>query len=198
MEYLNFKLPPKETFLLQEGKFDHQQHLYYEAVKHCTQFRNAIDVGAHIGLFSSKMVKDFNHVYAFEPMFYQFLEENVNVNNITIHKLGLTNKKASYKFKVREHHTGMSKIDPDGDQVIQCDVLDNFNFTDVDLLKIDAENQEHYIIQGMVKFLQNNSPVIIIEINDKFHQNDILATLRQHSYQVLLQSNADFILKKEK
>ena len=53
-----FKLPPKETFLKEDGAYDHQRHLYIEAIKHCTQFRNAIDIGGHVGFFSSKMADE--------------------------------------------------------------------------------------------------------------------------------------------
>lgn len=196
MEYLNFKLPPNETFLKKENCFDHQKHMYYEAIKHCTQFRNAVDVGAHIGLFSSKMVNDFNHVYSFEPMFHDCLRENVTADNITIHELGLSNRKISYKFKVKESHTGMSKIDPNGEHRINCDMLDSYNLKDVDLIKIDTEHHEKYVLQGATKFFENNSPVIIIEINDTFVRKEIFDQLSKYNYSVIKQDNCDFILKK--
>lgn len=196
MEYLNFKIPPKETFLKKENCFDHQKHMYYEAIKHCTQFRNAIDVGAHIGLFSSKMVNDFNHVYSFEPMFHDCLKENVLTDNITIYELGLSNRQTTYRFKVKESHTGMSKIDPSGSHIIECDVLDNYDFKEVDLIKIDTENHEKYVLQGAVNFFENNSPIIIIEINDRSIRRDIFDQLNNYNYSVIKQDNCDFILKK--
>ena len=191
-----FKLPPKETFLKEDGAYDHQRHLYIEAIKHCTQFRNAIDIGGHVGFFSSKMVKDFIHVYAFEPLFHEYLSENVNAPNITIYPLGLSDKKANFKFNVREHHTGMSKIDKNGKHTIKCDILDNYNFTEIDLIKIDTENHERFIIKGMNTFFENNSPVIIIEINDKFTRNEILSNLKAIGYELIMQDNADSLLKR--
>jgi len=191
-----FKLPPNETFLKQKNTYDHQRHLYVEAIKHCNQFRNAIDVGGHVGFFSSKMVKDFNHVYTFEPMFHSYVSENVDASNITVYPLGLSDKKDSYKFNVREHHTGMSKIDKNGKHTINCDVLDNYNFTEIDLIKIDAENHEKFILKGAIEFFKNNSPVIIIEINDAATRKELLSNFKKQGYGLIKQDNADSILKR--
>ena len=189
-----FKIPPKDTFL--KKLYDHQRHLYSEAIKHCVKFRNAIDVGGHIGFFSSKMVKDFTHVYAFEPMFHEYLTENVKASNITIYPVGLSDREANFKFYVREWNTGSSRIDKDGKDIIKCDVLDNYKFTDIDLIKIDAENHEKFILRGMSTFFKNNSPVIIIEINDKFTRNEILSNLKAINYELIMQDDADSILKR--
>lgn len=192
-----FVLPPGETFLTQNNfkYYDDQRHLYYEAKKHVKKFRTAIDVGANVGFFSSKMVKDFNQVHAFEPMFSEYTKQNVTNENFTVYPLGLSNEKKEYRFNVKPHHIGMSRIDEKGKHTIQCDVLDNYNFTDVDLIKIDVEHHELSVLEGMKTFLQNNAPVIIIET--AINRELILDILSEYGYSTVLKDKTDDILVKE-
>ena len=192
-----FVLPPGETFLTQNNfkYYDDQRHLYYEAKKHVKKFRTAIDVGANVGFFSSKMVKDFNQVHAFEPMFSEYTKQNVTNENFTVYPLGLSNEKKEYRFNVKPHHIGMSRIDEKGKHKIQCDVLDNYNFTDVDLIKIDVEHHELSVLEGMKTFLQNNAPVIIIET--AINRELILDILSEYGYSTVLKDKTDDILVKE-
>ena len=53
-----------------------------------------------MGFFSSKMVKDFNQVHAFEPMFSEYTKQNVTNENFTVYPLGLSNEKKEYRFNV--------------------------------------------------------------------------------------------------
>ena len=192
-----FVLPPGETFLTQNNfkYYDDQRHLYYEAKKHVKKFRTAIDVGANVGFFSSKMVRDFNQVHAFEPMFSEYTKQNVTNENFTVYPLGLSNEKKEYRFNVKPHHIGMSRIDEKGKHTIQCDVLDNYNFTDVDLIKIDVEHHELSVLEGMKTFLQNNAPVIIIET--AINRELILDILSEYGYSTVLKDKTDDILVKE-
>jgi FkbM family methyltransferase len=160
-----FNFPESDIFLA--NHFDHQDFLYYEAKKHCSSFRNSIDIGAHIGLFSSKMVKDFDYVFSFEPVFYNYLDQNIKSNNIKILPFGVSDANKEYNFKIKHTHTGMSKIDPTGTDKITCKKIDSFNFSNIDFCKIDVEGHELNVLLGMKDFFLNNSPVILIEINNK-------------------------------
>ena len=48
----------------------------------------------------------------------------------------------------------------------------------------------------MSTFFENNSPVIIIEINDKFTRKEILSNLKAINYELIMQDDADSILKR--
>lgn len=190
-----FKLPPGEKFLTDPRYYDHQKGLYYDAIAHCTRFRKAIDVGAHVGFFSAKMVNDFQEVHAFEPMFFEYLKENVKADNLIVYPLGLSSETKEYKFNIRPHHTGMSKIDESGQHQISCIDLDSKKFREVDLIKIDVEYHERFVIDGMKQFLKHNDPVIIIELNDQKQKGKILEILHSCGYDVVKQVSSDFILK---
>ena len=89
----------------------------------------------------------------------------------------------------------MSRIDEKGKHTIQCDVLDNYNFTDVDLIKIDVEHHELSVLEGMKTFLQNNAPVIIIET--AINRELILDILSEYDYSTVLKDKTDDILVKK-
>jgi hypothetical protein len=92
----------------------------------------------------------------------------------------------------------MSKIDKNGIYSIDCINLDSMNITNVDLIKIDVESHEYFVIEGMRKFLKNNSPVIIIELNDKTYRENNISALKSFGYKEIFRENTDYIFKKKK
>ena len=46
---------------------------------------------------------------------------------------------------------------------VQMVTLDEFNFTEVDFLKIDCEGFEVFVLRGAIETLKRNKPVIIVE-----------------------------------
>ena len=125
------------------------------------------------------------------------MKENVSSEKLKILPYALSNKETTKKFYIKEHHTGMSRIDDHGDHIIQTKTLDSYNFTNIGLIKIDTENHERYVVEGMQNFLKINQPVIIIEINDKKNKKHILSNLKSHDYKLKNEINNDFILAKE-
>ena len=51
-----------------DGKGSYQYHKLKAALKYVRNWRTAIDVGAHCGLWSMQLVKQFDMVHAFEPV----------------------------------------------------------------------------------------------------------------------------------
>ncbi len=50
---------------------------------------------------------------------------------------------------------------------VQTKPLDEFNFKDVGLIKIDVEGAEDAVLDGAINTIKNNMPVIIIELEDR-------------------------------
>ena len=78
--------------------------------------------------------------------------------------------------------------------------LDSFNFTNVDLIKIDVEGYENDILQGALHTIQYNKPVLVIEQQKHEYQDDskslpAVRFLETLGYRVIGQYNKDFILK---
>ena len=47
------------------------------------------------------------------------------------------------------------------------DKIDNYDFDDVDLIKIDVEGHEEYVIEGARNVIQSNKPILIVEIEQR-------------------------------
>ena len=52
-------------------------------------------------------------------------------------------------------------------------MLDDYNFNDIDLIKIDTQGSEYNILQGAKQTLINNNPILNIEIENKNEQQKI-------------------------
>ncbi len=150
----------------QHGRLIYQGGKYRRALKHVKQLRIAIDIGAHIGLWTYQMIHDFNCVEAFEPMpeHRECWNENIKFNaRMNPFALGADEKFVSVKTRTKDS-SGDTGVDPDGNgTVVQQRTLDSFNFNNVDFIKIDCEGYELFVCQGARETLIRCKPVIIVE-----------------------------------
>ena len=89
-------LPKHETHLVDwmkkmnqvvEGKLSYQLDKRNLALKYVKNFRTAVDVGGHCGLWSMDLAKRFEQLHAFEPVALHraCFEKNVIGDNVTLH-----------------------------------------------------------------------------------------------------------------
>lgn len=135
----------------------------------------AIDVGAHIGTHTLTManaVGKMGRVYSFEPQrkLYSELCWNMalnNANNVFPMRLALGKKTDCIRliqpFPNNEGATFAVPDSPQEDSSLQLK-LDDFNLTNLSLIKIDVENMEADVIKGAVKTIRRCRPVMIVEI----------------------------------
>ena len=131
-----------------------------------------LDIGAHIGTHTitmSRCVGPLGAVISFEPQIkiYSELVENLRMNNIINVKplryaLGETNKRVEMD-PTRLHNEGGTAVGSGGDKV-EMRTLDSFNLKNVSFIKMDAENYEDRVIEGAIQTIQNNRPIMLIEI----------------------------------
>ncbi len=181
--------------------------IFCEVVKNSKIF---FDIGANIGYYSllSSSIKNKDIiVYAFEPMpsAFNYLVENIKINNfsnIKPQKLALSNQKgratfysiANEKFKHWPQLTGDGGLSQhqSGDRTkinfeVDIDTLDNFvieNLGDlkIDLIKLDTEANEHYVLMGSKLVLSTHRPIIQCEILKHQVENEIEEVLRDYNY----------------
>ena len=58
-------------------------------------------------------------------------------------------------------------------RTVKVDKIDNFDFYDVDLMKIDVEGHEEYVIEGAHNVIQRNLPILIVEIEQRHLKKQI-------------------------
>lgn len=139
------------------------------------------DIGANIGdtaLHIAHMLKNSGTVYAFEPSpkVFRRLEVNAGLNpftNLKLYNMAMGDDEGQLSFvSTREEHTGgafVSKVLKTDTQV-KVTTLDKFveqnNISQIDLIKIDTEGFEVFIIKGAENTLKKLKPTIFMEVSE--------------------------------
>ena len=171
-------LPDNETHLIDwmksakkyvDGKPTYQYNKYNECLKIISNRRRAIDIGGNLGLWSRVMCLDFDIVEAFEPVteyceYFKLNAPKANLNNIALSNEETTIIMAS----TSDNSCGDTAPITDANnqnilQEVKSTLLDYYEFTDVDFIKIDCEGYEYNILLGAEETIIKNKPVIIVE-----------------------------------
>jgi FkbM family methyltransferase len=183
-------MPAYETHYPQEfiihNTDNYQIRQRNEALNFCDQRRHAIDIGANIGLWGRDFCKNFEHVTMFEPdEINRFcLAENLkNYENKTIYAYGLYSSEIATTLFGGDHTCGNKSISKEAIMELSDDksnwitetacelrVLDNFEFENVDFMKLDTQGSELDILKGSLKTIEKCSPTICVEITTKNEQ----------------------------
>lgn len=150
------------------------------ALKYLKNKRAVVDIGAHIGISVKHWAKEFETVYAFEPLKEHFdcLFKNTEyIENIRRYNYGLSNFEGTTRGAYRSlKNSGSFQIIDSGyiqprneNKVrnfvdIEIKKLDSFDFEKIDLIKIDVEGWEYEVVQGAIETIKKHRPVLMIEI----------------------------------
>lgn len=148
------------------------QHRKYVAAKQQlspTKRYHALDIGAHVGLWTRMLVKDFSYVTAFEPIpnFRECWELNMRgVKNCILQPCALGKDHGRVDLVVKRGSSGTTHIVSEaGDDTVSAEMLtlDSFRCVNVDFIKIDCEGYEHFVIQGGEETIRRFKPVMVVE-----------------------------------
>ena len=140
-----------------------------------------MDIGANLGVYSVNLAEHFEKTYAFEPALIarHVLQANVLSNklgqSIEVVELGLSNDATTLEFFVDPANSGMSSLVKSRanadfektriDVVRGDDFLKDKNSHKVSLMKVDVENHEFEVLQGLTKTIERDKPLIQLEID---------------------------------
>jgi len=141
-----------------------------------------VDIGAQVGLYTlfAKFLPQATF-YSFEPdpNSFELLNENIQLNNITnVHteQLAISDKVGDATLNTSISHMGLHTMGSRPQRFsdvkpipIRSTTLDEYFYSrniGVDFIKIDTEGYEYYILQGGLKTIQKNKPIIQIEYNN--------------------------------
>jgi FkbM family methyltransferase len=157
----------KRTDKRVDGRLAYQYTKYEEALKYVKQRRVAIDIGAHVGLWSWYMARDFKDLAAFEPIKEHqncWFENMKYRTNAELFCMALGNHKGLVDLHCRtQGSTGDTEIVPGNSGKIEIGLLDDANLPFVDFIKIDCEGYELNVLQGAEKTLLAWKPCIVVE-----------------------------------
>ena len=149
-----------------DGRLLYQSRKYETALTFCKSRRFAVDIGAHVGLWSWQMAKDFAKVVAFEPIPIHrecYARNMQGVNNVTLYAVALGDETKDAFIKTRTpNSSGDTGIEADGIPV-QMRRLDEFELVSVDFIKVDCEGFEVFVMKGATDTLKRCKPCVIVE-----------------------------------
>lgn len=163
----------------------------------------AIDVGGHCGFWSFYLGGNFKKVYAFEPVeiFRECFKKNIPHENVVLLPVALGNENSFVSMNVELENTGATHVSTKTNDLdkVELKKLDDYEFTDVDFIKIDVEGYENQVVLGAKETLLRNKPIIIVEqkgFSDRFNETQFEAidTLKAYGAKVIDQVVKDYIL----
>ncbi len=179
IEYKGLFFPDGEKHLIDwlekagrdvQGKPAYQYNKYLKALLYGKGRRNAVDVGANIGLWSRVMAIDFKKVIAFEPvpLYRECWQKNVEFKNVELHGLALGAREGIVDMECGTPNSFGDTFVSVGKGVnvaknVRLATLDSFELKEVDFIKVDCEGYEYHVLQGAEKTLLANRPVVIVE-----------------------------------
>jgi FkbM family methyltransferase len=147
----------------QDGRLCYQHKKQVALMSYCPRFRNAIDVGAHVGLWSFYLAKRFAHLYSFEPVaaHRECFTRNVTATNVTLHPVALGDKAGTVSIHSVPDSSGDSSVSGTGD--IPMRMLDSYDYDDIDCMKLDNEGFELFALKGGEQTILRCMPAICVE-----------------------------------
>lgn len=185
-KYNGWSLPEKEQhfqqWLYNNMETDYQHIPLNESLKLLKKFRVVIDIGANIGLMTTRYSEIFEEVYSFEPVDinYNCLQDNVkHLNNVKTYNVALGDKTqdtfihndANYSnsggWSINDftnakwlHYNKKIKLVKES---IHVQLLDNYKIKP-DFIKIDTQNYELQVLKGAENTIKQSLPIIQVEV----------------------------------
>jgi FkbM family methyltransferase len=192
---------PKNALKL-NGRQAYQGKKQVAALRPCKQHRVAIDVGAHVGLWSYNLAHEFATVFAFEPVAEHraCFEKNLQGVGQHVHlkAMALGAIEGSVSIASEQGSSGNSTVSGKGE--IPMHTLDALGLQDVDFIKIDVEGYEENVLRGGEATIAMFKPVIIVEqkrdMSTRFGLKTLGAVdfLRTLGYKIVEEISGDYIM----
>ena len=164
-----------------------------------------VDVGANVGYFTLLLAEKFPHarIIAFEPVqkvFKCLCENTKDYCKVEALHMAISNFEGTAFMQVDEYDSQTSALTTaHTDEGVTVNTLDNVlrekNMSRIDLLKIDVENSEKYVLEQATQTLANTK-YLLIEIsmagNDKYTFSELVSLLHSDSYSFQLLALRNF------
>ena len=167
----------------------------------------AIDIGANVGVWSYWLSKYAKQVESFEPnpKIFNALK-NIKIKNVNSYNIALSNKSGSVDLLIPKGSKGFSnqgaslssiKVQGEHKRIsIEAKCLDEYNFLDVDFIKIDVEGHEHEVIEGAQETIKKFKPTMVIEMEEKHNRipiEDQISSVEKLGYKCCVLINEKII-----
>ena len=169
-------LPDGETHLIEwmlvskqkcdGGRLGYQMHKLNRCMAEVPAGRRrvAVDVGAHVGLWSWPLAHRFERVYAFEPhpKHVECWLRNMQGLEGVLYSVAVGETNRSVRIATRTPgSSGDTGVDATGLEV-EMRTLDSYSLQEVDFIKVDTEGYEPFVIDGARETIARCRPACIV------------------------------------
>ncbi|TCS60112.1 FkbM family methyltransferase [Varunaivibrio sulfuroxidans] len=161
----------------------------------------SIDVGANKGVFTYWLERYSVHVYAYEPnpKIFKILKAATRLStNVTVSPIALSDRSENTVLRVPRGAKGYSnqgaslnfeKVgDSYGEACVATRRLDDENIENIGFIKIDVEGHEFAVLDGAIRTIERERPVMLIEIEEAHNKipiHDAVARVAALDYHAL-------------
>ena len=155
----------------------YEQKHFFETMRYIPNRGVALDIGAHVGIWSKRLSTIFKKVICFEPVrsHAECWRENCkDISNLQMYEIGISNKSDIVDMCVTQHNSGMSTLEFNPDRIktskitqVNTTTIDSYDFDEIDFIKVDTEGHELCVLEGAINTIIKYKPSIFIEIHPK-------------------------------
>ena len=191
---------------LQAGQYQKSNWQFAQTI--LPKFRRCIDVGSNNACNAVNYAQRFDTVECFEPTplaieLWRRTVRDCNIHNVNLNTVALAECHGQTEIICHEKnggHNHLSHYDKNprtniknlnrNTVTVPITTLDSFRYTDVDFIKIDVEGYELFVLQGAENTINNNRPLLQLEIVSNqcykfnYHAEDLINYLRAKNYRV--------------
>ena len=192
---MNLNFPTGDTHFKPNAWAEYQLAQYQQLVKHTPRRGLAIDCGAHAGIMTRRMSRDFDQVISFEPVHHQILKANTeDLTNVDIKAFGVSDHLGELPCTINRENSGDCLIAVDGADQMPVITIDWLDLPTVDAVKMDIQGSELSALVGATKTITRDHPTLMLEIeNWDPNREIILDLLKEWGYVLVFTKNADTV-----
>lgn len=165
------------------------EHRYRDLIlKHIPSQNIFLDIGANIGIWSLPFIKKFKKVISYEPskQNIECIKKNIP-NKLNLIEKAAANFNGEADFHQAGKNCGDGKLCREGisrSYSVSVVKLDDENWQDVDLIKIDVQGWEYEVLLGATNIITSQNPWIIFEVNENVDK--CCEYLENNGYEMIL------------
>ena len=174
-----WRLPDGEQHFVKHAERNkYQANLLNAALPFVVQLRTAVDIGAHVGFHTRKMLGVFDDVWAFEPVPENYECLRHNAPDARCVRVALGNQRGDVHLSCpTPGNSGAWERDDGGRHVAPLMLLDDYPIGEVDFVKIDVQGMEADVLKGGENTIRRWKPIIAIEVVMRGEVNPAVAPI---------------------